>query len=1069
MANKPNWSPVQLRAIQSRNENLLVSASAGSGKTTVMIGRIIDLIDKADASLDKMLICTFTRASAQDMKEKLYDKLIEKKNESKNPQKFERQISLIPIADISTIDSWCVKLVRNYFYAIDADPAFEILDDKESDAMLMQAIDGALEKFLSRPDNEDFLVLYESMYKNRSDKEFRKLILKVYGFVMTQANPQEWLENSCNYYDGSYASIREEMLRNEERACLTKCDEIMSQLSGGETEKAFCAVADLASALRNGTELPSLSYKNVNLVLQAKMKKLREKAVTYVKKRDASAKSEPIDSAYTKQIADFTLEVIRLFEQEKEKKAVMDFSDCEHKAYEILTHGDILADVREKYDYVFVDEYQDTNPLQEAIVSKLKKNGNMFFVGDIKQSIYAFRNCDPAIFGNLYDNYERYGFAKPIDFVTNYRCGQKIIDFVNRVFNPLMTRDFGGVSYVDYQLQGFSETTEGEVKATVFKPLKKAESVECDYDIECEEDESNTVKFAETILFDITQNLNKKKKNGEKVTFSDIAILTPKRNELTYVLYEKMRQRGIPVHMSKDMYFSSNPTVRYILDVLTYLDDNENDIAFVSSVTSPYFGITPKDVVTLCKSKRKTQSLVSSARRYVKQNNDELSQKLAHVFDFFDKYSEFSMFVPVKDTVSAIIVEMDYFDRIIRTKGTKEADVLSLFLDSLNACPYADTLDSYLKFIESGGDKCEIKPEDHCVNIMTIHSSKGLEFPYVYLINTETAKNNSHDLCLPDKQLGLAMKSIDKDNKVYEENPLYELVKEISDKKIKEEYARLLYVALTRPKDGLYIYASVKETQKANFYDGNPILSDTLFGWMSEAIISLGYTTVESEDVEILDTVKPNRAVNPAFADGEFVATLTKRFEKMDEIYASKSDVGLKSSVTGIASEEAEGELPQVDEERVRKSKDDPIKKGNAYHKTMELIDFTLPFEQAYALVENGNVPDFELVVKDKILSAYNNVKPLLENAKAYKEKSFIYNDGTRLIQGIIDLLIIKDNVATVVDYKTTSLYSLAQEKTMAEYKIQVGIYAEAVREIMGLNVDKVMLYSFEKDGFIQL
>ncbi len=1086
MSNKVKWSGKQLDAIELRDKNLLVSASAGSGKTSVMIARIIDLIEKDNAQLDKMLISTFTRASALDMKEKLYEKLLEKRNESADPKKYDEQISLIPIADISTIDSWCVKLVRNYFYAIDVDPGFEILDDLESDAMLMIAIDTALNQFLNSANNEDFLVLYESMYHRRSDRTFRELISKVYEFAMTQSNPEEWLKNSLNYYDGSYAKVRDEMYAEEKQGLLAECDEMINTLSAIGATKAKEKMQAFAFSLQADEKPSSLSYADTDPFVRTKMEKLRDKGNAFIAKI-ADLSNEPINSAYAKQIVEFTLAVKKAFEEEKAKKAVMDFSDCEHKAYELLCKEDILEDVKKKYDYVFVDEYQDTNPLQEAIVSKLKKGGNMFYVGDIKQSIYAFRNCDPKIFKDHYDNYESYGFAEPIDFVTNYRCGQKIIDFVNEVFVPLMTKNFGGIDYSKYMLQGFEKTKEGEVKATIFKPVEKAGAVDCDYDIYNKNDVSNVEKLSYTIAEDIAKTIDKikkkkeeekkkenKKKEEDESIFSNIAVLTPTRNPLAGKLYEMLNQLGIPTHMTKELYFSSNPTIRYILDILAFINDNENDVAFVSAITSSFFNITPSEILTFSKNSKKKYSIASSARWYASNNDDELSQKLKYVFEFFDKYYNYSMFMPVKDTVSKIIVELDYFDKIIRDKGIKEADMLTMFLDSLNSCPYADTIESYLKYVNDGGDKCEIKPDSDCINIMTIHASKGLEFPYVYFIGSETQNKHNSSLCLTDKQLGLGIKTLNTNDKMYEENALYSLMKEISEKKLLEEKARLLYVALTRAKEGLYIYASAEKT-KNSIYDGYPIDSDTMLGWMSEAIIKLPFKTVDGADVEF-NGIHNKNIYNSSdvikLADEEFVTALQARFDKMKEVYASMSNDLLKTSVTQIASEWAESDseqLPQVDEERAYKpkSKEDPIKKGNAYHKTMELLDFNLDFEDAYSKVESAGIADFELVKKEKIHLAYNAVKPLLENGKAYKEKSFIYNEGSRLVQGIIDLLIIRDGVATVVDYKTTSAYSLSQEKTMLEYEKQIAFYAKAASEIIGLKVDKVELYSFEKDSFI--
>jgi ATP-dependent exoDNAse (exonuclease V) beta subunit len=322
-----------------------------------------------------------------------------------------------------------------------------------------------------------------------------------------------------------------------------------------------------------------------------------------------------------------------------------------------------------------------------------------------------------------------------------------------------------------------------------------------------------------------------------------------------------------------------------------------------------------------------------------------------------------------------------------------------------------------------------------------------------------------------DKNLGLAIKSINLDEKKHEENPFYSLLSEVAQIKEDEESARLLYVALTRAREGLYIYATKSETKNDNFYDGIPVFSKSFFGWMSEAILANGYEKVELEKI----TVKPFKGgvkpIDLSQKDDEFVEEIRKRFEKMSEIYENIGKKGLKTSVTKIASEEAEQEIPTLDEERKKISSDSdlPLRKGNAYHKTMELLDFSLGFDEAFALVEKANIPDFNLVGKDKIRTCYEKILPLVKDRKVYKEKSFIYNNGEHLIQGVIDLLLTSGKDAVVIDYKTTSLSSLAQEKTLVEYKIQVGIYAEAVKEIIGYNVKEVMLYSFEKDDFINM
>ena len=1069
--NKVEWSDEQLNAITTRNKNLLVSASAGSGKTTVMIARILELLKEGE-SLDKMLICTYTRASAADMKEKLYKKLLEEKEKCADKTVIEKQISLIPIADISTIDSWCIKIVRNYFYVIDTDPAFEILEERESVAMLGRCIESTLNEFLQKQDNKDFLALYESLYKNRKDKNFRDIITRIYNFANTQVNPKKWLENSLDLYNGGYIEKCEKFIQKHKNILINKGLLLLEELLNANESKAYVALETLISQFSHDEELEKTSYAK-DAVLKIKGQDYKKSLEGFIEEREKLSSVGPIDARYAKQIVDFTLSVIEKLEKEKERKGALDFADCEHKAYEILQREDILSELKDKYSFVFVDEYQDANPLQEAIISMLQKDGNMFYVGDVKQSIYAFRNSDPTIFTYLYDNFDKRGFAQPINFVTNYRCGKNIVDFVNGVFNPLMTRDFGGVDYKSNPLLHHASKGDGEVKTTIFKTEKTTEVIEEDYSIFNEEKASKTERIASYILSDIAENLNKVKANGEKTTFSDIAILVRKRSALAYELYEKMQSAGMSVHMSKELNFSSNPAVRYILDMLAFIDDNENEIAFVSSISSPFFLVTASDLYALRKLGKYKENLVHIARRYAKENSDELSQKLITVFDFFDKYSEFSITSSVKDTVSSIIVELDYFNALITSNKYADANLLSMFLDSLNSCAYADTLSSYLKFIEDGGDKCEIKPEDDCINIMTMHSSKGLEFPFVYIIDADnTFNSNKESFCSTHKELGLGVKTLNEQERTIEENPLYNLIKKEKQNSENEERARLLYVALTRAQEGLYIYATVQQTKQRDFFAGVPSTANSFFGWMSETILATGYKTINVDDIEVVDFAKNNKIIDLSLADEKFVKVLSKRFEKMEEIYKGVGQNTLKTSVTFLANEEAENQIPAIDNERIsyaNSSGVDPLKKGNAYHKTMELLSFSLPFEDAYAQVEKAEIEDFNLVEKSKIEKCYNKILPLINGAKIYKEKSFIYNDNGRLVQGIIDLFLLKDDEVVIIDYKTSSLFNLSQEKTLLEYRVQVGIYAKAVEEIMNKKVTSVMLYSFEKGDFIQL
>jgi ATP-dependent exoDNAse (exonuclease V) beta subunit len=346
--------------------------------------------------------------------------------------------------------------------------------------------------------------------------------------------------------------------------------------------------------------------------------------------------------------------------------------------------------------------------------------------------------------------------------------------------------------------------------------------------------------------------------------------------------------------------------------------------------------------------------------------------------------------------------------------------------------------------------------------------SKGLEFPYVFLLGSETDYTKSGGPKLPiklDKKLGFAIKTINEKNHTIDDNPLTLFLDRRADLREKEERMRLLYVALTRAKHGLYIYATVKDSGSNAFFKFGEVYDNTYFSFMSRSISRLGYETVEAKDLDCESTAKPQRVWGKG--DEKWVNALTNVFAAHS---TAKSGERVKTSVTALSAEAAQESARSFDPERKTGDEAGDIltRTGTAYHKCMELIDFDKPFEENAKGLNSETIIDFDLVDLSKIETCYNAVLPLTKGAKVYKEKQFIATRGKTLVQGVIDLLIVRDGKATVVDYKNSQARHLVKgDPSYAQYERQVGIYAEAVKNILGLEVEKVALYSFKSGEFI--
>lgn len=1066
-----NFTEEQKKVITTRGGNLLVSASAGSGKTTVMIERILSLLLDDGVSLENMVICTFTRAAAADMREKLQTVLMEKANE--NNEIAQRQLALLPTAEISTLHSWCQRLIKMYFYAIGADPAFELLDENEALSLKNEAVGEAIAGVMGNP-SEDFSLLYEIMESRRSDAPLRKLITKIYEFSRAQENPDEFL--SVRAFEGAMhprkckTAIEEELKLINERY-LVRARELLEETSrAGFTRNEvpltnFCEF--LEGNVNAGSSTPTGRIPPDMEELNEKFKKLKADYANATKGFDEFdfLPDPKINLNLVKVLVDLTKSMAKKYEEKKKKKAKLDYSDLEHLAKKLL-QSDTMEEISQKYKYLFVDEYQDINPLQESMIALLK-DVTVFAVGDVKQSIYAFRMCEPGIFLKKYNGYRHYGFKKPISLNENFRSTNEVLAFANEVFDELMTQKFGQIDYKNKArlIPGLNQSG-GKVKLKAIVLNNAPVVVDGIYSVTRDTQVKRTAVDVETdvIVNDIISKLSGSIiVNGvpRPVRFSDFAVLFSARDGRVKALYEKLHNLGIPVSVTDKSTYESVYEVNILIEFLKYLTDFTNDISLVALLLSPLINMDEDELATVRKFDRKEKSFYALCQKYAKEKEDGIARKLNGFFALSNEYLTYSYTHTVGEILGKLVASQNWFIHLFSlADGSTKVDALESFLGEVNTASWGKSLDECVRYLTESECQYNRTAEANAVKLMTIHASKGLEFPFVFLMNTSRQFRNRElsDKVILDSQLGLCMRHHDEESRTVSPSKLTFVAGIKKKRALNEERMRLLYVALTRAKNELFVYASTNSKDKL-FEGQTPKMFEegrSFYDWLKPFYLSHGYELVNGDDVELIGSIDGVTSKKNASETVDF--TDAKKY--LDYVYPYQS-APVKSSVTAVMKEETEGDVPVY---LAGEDDDRAAKRGSAYHKAMELIDFDADFEGEWERIKDKFASD--LVEKDEIATAHKIVGQFVKGKQYYREQQFIYKreDGM-LIQGVIDLLVIDNGKATVVDYKTSKMQTIRS----GAYDTQLSLYMKASQEILGLTPEKAMIYSFKVNDFVEV
>ena len=870
------WTSNQKKVIDTRDKNILVSAAAGSGKTAVLVERIITLVRDNNENIDSFLIVTFTNAAAAGMKQKIQKalyKALEDDTITDNSMKkhLRNQLNLLNKANISTIHSFCIDVLRKNFHVLGIDPNFRIGDPNECQILLNDAIDEVLEKAYTERTDE-FVQLVECFTSNRSDKELVDILKDMYYFVLSFPRPLEWLEGSINML-----KINKDKLENSEWLRIIK-ENIVTFLDGAQESLEDCKnickepggpnayidtilldldnVNSLKSSLYNSFEgftenlysmshprLASIRGKAKEEVDEYKIDEVKQIREEYKKIIDSIKKlipnktmdefTEAINYMYPAMMALYTLvyDLMIVFKEKKSDKAIVDFNDVEHFALEALSNEDISEVYKNRFKFIFVDEYQDSNQLQETLLSKIKRDNNMFMVGDSKQSIYKFRLADVDLFNSKMETYKvdcksLDDINQRIDLNHNFRSRKEILNATNFIFEKIMSKRLGELNYDDSVFLNVGmefETTEENVVELNIIESDIVNEDEIDEEIQGMETAQIEAYFAVSRIKKLlTENTYHAKTNEFKqIEYNDIVILLRSVSNWSSIFEEVFFNEGIPFYSDTGTGYFETIEIQIMINLLRLIDNIRQDIPLLSIMRSPIGKFTTEDLIKI-RVKSPKISFIDALYIYKNNENDELSDKINTFINLIEKYKKDSRYAKLNDLIWQILMETDYYYFVGALPNGKIRQAnLRLLTDK--AYEYEKTsmtgLYNFLKYIEklklSNSDEATAKilgENDNVVRLMTIHKSKGLEFQVVLLCGLNK-KFNMMDVSkniLKHKTYGIAPKYINPQLRVYKETLPRIALKNVTKIETLSEEMRVLYVALTRAVDKLIMCGTVK-------------------------------------------------------------------------------------------------------------------------------------------------------------------------------------------------------------------------------------------------------------------
>ncbi len=1149
---KINWTPEQKAAVDAPVSNLLVTAAAGSGKTQVLTGRIIKhILDGGDIS--RLLIVTFTRAAAAEMRERITKSISDALRDDPKNTHLKKQMSLLPGAGITTIHSFCLELVRGRAATVGIDPGFKITDNADMEFMREQAAGEAIEKMYEQ--GGDFITFAKGFCSDKDDSELIEIILSVYKFAQSMPYPMEWLLDMRDKYiaqserDFEQSEIAEEIIKNVRERIqglveTARAAAEESSLLEPDYSSMFTADAEGLEAVlkQHGWDEIREKLSGVSWVRMPGLRDVDPDYKEYVKKTRESIKKTAGELAgempfakeecrrvlqHNSRYITCICEAVHIFEEEysriKAEKNMLDLNDVEHIAIKILEDSQTAAEIMERYDEIYIDEYQDSNDAQEMIFSRISRENegkpNVFMVGDLKQSIYGFRMTSPELFLKKKKTYssEEGASNRKIALSKNFRSRSEVIDFVNLVFSTIMSEQAGGTSYDGdealYAEAKYPPDETGFCKAEI-------NIIDCEKD-EDEESVDKIVAEARFVAKRIQELMSgsvydAKAEKSRKIKYSDIVILMRSPKNYASIFEQELLNYGIPVFADVGTGYYETTEIRTFLALLSIIDNPLSDIPLLAVMRSPIFGFDEDELarIRMCNK----NSLFKKAVDEAAKKDDGLGIKCKNFLAKLRTWRRRATYMPADELIYYLFNDTGYMDFVgALPSGESRCANLRLLFEKARRFEESSFrgLFNFLIFMQRlrdhedmGTAKLMGEGQD-VVRIMSIHKSKGLEFPVVFLSGTGKGfnKENLRSPVILHKELGFGIKYIDAELMLTCPSPDRIAVKMRKADQDMSEEIRVLYVALTRAKEKLIVTGAVGSAERAvmdwslkgRFMSPRKVLSakSTLellsicakFGEEKCVDVVLHTPEDEPDDVEIKA---------PEIKEQKPDAELIKRMEYA-YAHSGLSSIPSKVSVTELKrlkNEEDVFTLPLYAKSEMReprfleKEKITAAKRGTYTHFVLQTIDIKKAADKAYVEEFINRLAAENILTEEaaKSVSASDVVRfagselgqRIINADKVYREAAFTipvpasFITGRQedfgeniILQGIIDCFFFEGDNIVLVDFKTDRNTCAAEIKK--KYKMQMDLYALALEKKYFSKIYEKFIYLMSNGDIIRI
>lgn len=1055
------WTEDQLKAITTRGCNLLVAAAAGSGKTAVLVERIIRIITNEEnpIDIDKLLVVTFTSAAAAEMRERVANAISKALEVNPNSKVLQKQLTLLNRSNITTMHSFCLDVIKNNYHVIDLDPTFRISDSTENELLKMEVINEIFEDKYDEED-EDFKRLLEAYSGSKNDDALKNIVLNLYKFSMSGPWPEKWLVEKAEEFNintiedldnSNWMKVLKENIKIEVEGYIKsyeKAIRIIEETAGLEPyEEGYVNELESFRALYESLDLGiekiteefnKITFPRLKTIKKANVSDedrqnlvksirdgIKKKSKGLISNIFSSTKEESLEVIrksypFMKSLSLLVLEFMDKFNEKKREKNILDFNDLEHLCLKILTEKDeddniipskIAENLRETFDEVLVDEYQDSNNVQETIIELVSRknldNPNVFMVGDVKQSIYKFRQAKPELFLEKYNTYplEEGSKNRKIQLYKNFRSREEVIDGVNYIFKEVMSKEVGDLEYNKYEslnlgasYPSIEEDDNAEVggpiefhildKSGQFKNEEKVENNEEYSEGEEEEDIDDITLEARIVSKRIKELVNIE--DGQKpfkvfdkdigeyrnLKFKDIVILLRATKNWGEVFLEELGSQGIPVYADTGTGYFETIEIRTMMSLLKIIDNPMQDVPMIAVLKSPILGFTAEELsdIRLLDNKKYFYEIVKEISEDFYDINEELKFKCKEFISNLNKWRHKALYTPIDEFIWYLYMDTAYYGYVGAMPNGKlrQANLKILFQ---RAKQFEKTsfkgLFNFITFINKlinnqndlGNAKILGEHED-VVRIMSIHKSKGLEFPVVFTSGFGKNFNlrDTSNSVLYHEDLGYGPDYVNLENRVSISTIAKEAIKKKLISETISEEMRILYVAFTRAKEKLIITGATRDLEK------------TISKWTSAA----------SMDKDIIPAVEVIKERNYLGWVGMAIAKHKDGKELREYVGSYDDDIVVDNSKWVVKMWTKESLFVDKNLEPVEEKQPE----GLFINREIEFIDKEIErrLDYRYKYKDILNLPS-NISVSDLKKSLYNNEDDELRTVNTYGEK----------------------------------------------------------------------------------